>query len=491
MAQLFQFTTTLKFSPHALARAFGSSRRAHAHAVSGCYLDDPGGTLDAQGWVLQCACAARCHLELRRRDHAVRHATLDIEHCPRSVAELPQSALRRELERRLGRARLRARAHWQAERYESPRRDDDGKLTCTLRITRGRRAGNDALPDLVELIPQRGYARDSAGLLERPGAGIDLDALEVDDYYAIDEAAAMRVAMNLQPGDDAGPAVAAVLIREWATLREALPLATTVIEVESLHDFRVALRRTRSLARAFVDQLGEATNRAPYRALSALARTTSELRDIDVLCDDLSAARWPDVHEASATAKTFIARARAQRADAVRAALQTPSHVHLRREWLAMLVRRRRLAGTRRQSLKRAVDRAVRRTFARVRRDSARFAATPDVDSMHELRKQYKRLRYVIEPFAALYPGAALAELRDELKTLQDRLGRGCDRAAAARLLAGWCAGSHCGAALGRELKRLQTQLARIELDDLATPIARFDRQLRPRLLAELLAPRA
>jgi CHAD domain-containing protein len=491
MARLFQFTSTRNLAPHALARAFGISRRAHAHAASGCYLDDVNGTLDAQGWVLHCTCTARCRLELRRRDHAVRRAAVDVEQCPRSVAELPHSVLRRELERRLGRAQLRAHPRWHGDRYENTCRDDQGKLTCTLRITRRRRAGNDDLPDLIELIPQRGYARESAALLARPSAGIELHALEIDDYYAIDEAAALRAAMHVQPDDDAGPAVASILIREWVRMRDALPFATMVLEVEAVHDFRVALRRTRSLARAFFDQLGDTASPAPYRALVALARATSELRDIDVLRDDLGAARWPDVPEASAAVTTFIARARARSAEILRASLQTPSHLRLRRAWLAALVRRRQLPSRRRQPLKRTVDRAVRHAFARIRRDTARFAAERDVDSMHELRKHFKRLRYIIEPFTALYPGAPADELRDEIKALQDRLGRLCDRAAAARLLAQWRAGSQRDAALGRELKCLHAQLARIELAEIAPLIARFDRQIRPRLLAELLETRA
>jgi CHAD domain-containing protein len=56
-------------------------------------------------------------------------------------------------------------------------------------------------------------------------------------------------------------------------------------------------------------------------------------------------------------------------------------------------------------------------------------------EALHELRKQGKELRYLLEFFSSLYPGRVVKPMVSSLKGLQDVLGRFQDREVQAGLL--------------------------------------------------------
>jgi len=74
----------------------------------------------------------------------------------------------------------------------------------------------------------------------------------------------------------------------------------------------------------------------------------------------------------------------------------------------------------------------------RLRRLAAAGAAIEhlDPDALHAIRLRAKRMRYVAEVFAPLYPGKATRRFMRRLATLQNRLGRLNDAAVANALLA-------------------------------------------------------
>jgi CHAD domain-containing protein/CYTH domain-containing protein len=223
---------------------------------------------------------------------------------------------------------------------------------------------------------------------------------------------------------------------------------------EALHDFRVAIRRLRSTLRAWREVLDEGVSPRVLRRLRRLARATGESRDLEV-------------HLAWVAAQALTLRE-----------YQRPGLV-----WLQERLRRRQARAERR--LARALERRYAPADARLRRRLPVYRATLDprplsaagalaplilrlagelearlalVQSIadeakaHEVRIAAKRLRYLLEPFAAELEGAP--DIVAQLKVLQDVLGELHD----AHVFAGELAESLEGAAV-EQAKRVSREL--------------------------------
>jgi CHAD domain-containing protein/CYTH domain-containing protein len=198
-------------------------------------------------------------------------------------------------------------------------------------------------------------------------------------------------------------------------------------DVEALHDFRVALRRLRSVLRAYREPLANSIGAGTFRRLRDLARATGESRDLEVHL------AWLEAQRATLTPRLRIG------LDAIRARLaerKATADTRLERAiggtfpHLAHRVRRRLarydapvLAGPSHADPPFAAVMALgaRRKIEELRLalDAVRSAA--DEADSHRARIVAKRLRYLLDPVSSLVPGAA--ELSTKLSELQDQLG--------------------------------------------------------------------
>jgi CHAD domain-containing protein len=91
--------------------------------------------------------------------------------------------------------------------------------------------------------------------------------------------------------------------------------------------------------------------------------------------------------------------------------------------------------------IERVASRRIWRMYKKVRKDGR--AVTPDgpADAMHELRKDCKKLRYLIEFFRGLYPKDDVKDLIKALKALLDNLGAFQDLEVQADKLRGFARG--------------------------------------------------
>lgn len=320
---------------------------------------------------------------LRRRVHwrdalDKRIATLELDYCParRGVPEL--ALLRLRPVRGFERACQRRMTALRREGWLEPLADD---VTSALRAACGEPSTYRAKP-LVALRPEGSALRALGALFDAYG----------------------KVMWANEPG----------IVED--------------LDAEFLHDYRVALRSIRS----WLNDLGKVVDesvRAHYRAeLAALNRLTGRLRDLDVLIENLPAyldeVGGADPEYARAlSALVNAARAPAQR-EVVRH-LQGRRYRAFREGWHALALTLE--AGEHpgkwgRRRLRAVVTRAVRRRLARVLEFDWRRADTePAV--LHELRKECKKLRYLLEGFQALFDEATCRRAVRELKTLQTEMG--------------------------------------------------------------------
>ena len=326
----------------------------------------------------------------------------------------------------------------------------DGKTVARLGVSRPRLTGPGAQAQLAPRLAVsavRGYqaqARRAARLLAavsglRAEAGPPLaEALDTlgrrPGDYSNKVDAAITASM---PADQAA---ASILLRLLDTIDANLPGVLADTDTEFLHDLRVSVRRTRSGLKLFGDALtaldtGElAFFAAEFKWVGDLTTPTRDLDvhllDFDQTADGLAAAKPDDLEPFRA----YLQQRRRREFRALARGLRSARFTGLISRWRQRLTEIRdgggrstpRAGASRQAAGATAGLLAAERTrvaFTRVARRGAAITADSPAESLHDLRKRCKELRYALEFFAPVYDAAAQAPVVGELKRLQDCLG--------------------------------------------------------------------
>jgi len=198
------------------------------------------------------------------------------------------------------------------------------------------------------------------------------------------------------------------------------------IDTEFLHDFRVAVRRTRSLYSQVKDVFDPHIIRQAREDFSNLGKRTNLLRDIDVYLLNQSTYKslLPDsMHSAL---EYFFKRLVGERkTECVRFAryLQTKNYHKMIAKWESILAENN--AGQSAGAipiLEFASARILKRYQQVIKHGNRINDLTPD-NKLHRLRIEGKKLRYTLEFFSALFDSEIMADMIRHLKKLQDNLG--------------------------------------------------------------------
>lgn len=174
---------------------------------------------------------------------------------------------------------------------------------------------------------------------------------------------------------------------------------------EALHDLRVAIRRLRSLYRAFAPAICD-TNHSP-RALRRLFRRSNPVRDREVALALIARLNLPlpwleQAWQAQLAPQRAKLLALPEKLDALPRTTRC--------DWPDPDTTLGKLAA-------RQLKKPLRRFARQLKETSQRW----DDDAAHALRIRAKQLRYLLEPFTRQHRPCAHAV--SELKTLQDRIG--------------------------------------------------------------------
>ena len=206
-------------------------------------------------------------------------------------------------------------------------------------------------------------------------------------------------------------------------------------EPEYVHQARVALRRMRSALRAFrATSAGELEAQGPAD-LRWITRITGNARDLDVFATFTLPAllrAYGDTKPARGLETRLAARRHAAR-EAVREAMGSARYARLLlaiARWLAQPQPRAQA----KEKLSGFAARVVRKRHRELIEDAKGLECMQPAER-HRVRIRAKRLRYVVEGFAALFRRKPLAAYVAALSDLQDDLGRANDAAVAERLL--------------------------------------------------------
>ena len=322
--------------------------------------------------------------------------------------------------------------------------NEDGKTVARLvteRVTVTAPPGDTAADTTAELPPRlavaevRGYSgqarRATALLASVPGVSHASQGLFAAALTALGRhpaAYTSGVDAEITATMPAPVAVARLLLRLLDTMELNVPGVLRDIDTEFLHDFRVAVRRTRSAIKLLGEVLPADLAEHYKTEFKWLGDVTTPIRDLDVhllgfdaMTEQLVAASPADLEPLRA----FLARRRAREFRRLAAALRGPRFGAIVQDWRKALLEIRDVDGPRRRRPATAAlaltttGRAFRRIVAR---GNAITPASPP-ESLHDLRKRAKELRYLLEFFASLHDPVAYRKVVSDLKQLQDCLG--------------------------------------------------------------------
>jgi CHAD domain-containing protein len=288
----------------------------------------------------------------------------------------------------------------------------DTGAAVTLVTGRALRGYGKAALRLSERLDQMGFAALDAGL----------PVLSSDPLYV----AKPDIAMT---GEESAFQAANDIIKAYidvARLNE--PGIMADLDTEFLHDYRVALRKIRSVLSLFKGVYSEDQTLALKTAFSDLMAPTGRMRDLDVylLEKDHYFDLLPDqLHDGLTAMFDMFAKERNAQLAAMTERLQSDAYAQEVTALKKLFAKPRKLERGPNADLH-AHDYACALIWKRYRKVCKIASGIDDSthdDEVHELRIHCKKLRYLMEFFAPLFPKKDIKALIKPLKKLQDNLG--------------------------------------------------------------------
>ena len=380
-------------------------------------------------------------LRLCERDHDwigdVRHVLpMAAKHVPRFEWEFPEGGLRRELKRLLGIRSLTRVARLSIREQAVELLNETQKTVFRFDLTNffADRESREPFYRLCHFRPMRGYeaeATKAAEILRTIGAkeiGEGPLAMLLRERGTAPRRYTLRPKFDLAPDLSARETARRIIHRMLAIARENEAGIVDDIDTEFLHDYRICVRKIRSVLSLIKGIYPEEKTEELKAAFAQFCEVTNRLRDLDVYLlarkeytAMLPAAFRPALEEMF---QDFAKeRRRALRkvvahlgSPAYRAAIEAaedffagPSHLpetEVSQSPVGPLVARR-------------IDKSYKRI---VKIERSLGADTPD-EAIHQVRIQCKKLRYLVEFFSELLPADETEYIEKQLRRLQNCLG--------------------------------------------------------------------
>ena len=324
---------------------------------------------------------------------------------------------------------------------------------------------------LLCLQGMRGYDRELRACT-RALARLGLNALDSPFFLFLCQQAGIRpgaycakVRTQLQADMHAAAAVVRILRDLFHTMTANEHGMIQDIDSEFVHDFRVAVRRTRSALTTFKQVFAAHEAEAYKNRFRQLGKATNAIRDLDVylLTRDTYMRDLPaELRNGLGPFFTALKRLRARELRRVKNLLASQAYVELKQQWPAFLQEHNDFAekNSRAPILPLAQKTIWKRYRKIIKMGTAIRGDSPDAD-LHALRIECKKLRYLMEFTASLFAAKPITRLIKALKAFQDGLGLFNDYCVQKAFLLDFIAHNsglnpHTAAALGGLIVQLQ-----------------------------------
>ncbi len=299
--------------------------------------------------------------------------------------------------------------------------------------------GNKRRPALAAhlwLRPVKGYHKHARKLVKHFQAA-GLSEIKKEDFFfkALEYASkkpgsySAKVNIQLDPAMRSDQAAKVVLRFLLDVLRTNEAIFEKDLDTEVLHDFRVAIRRTRSALAQIKNVFPTRTTARFKKNFAYVGKLSNVLRDLDVylLNQDAYRAMLPAVlRDDIDPLFRHLHKKRANAFQQVVRGLKSKKYSNTMMDWEAFLKKPPPDSATASNAALPVIDLARRRIYKRYRRivkTGSKILTNTEDEMLHVLRIECKKLRYLLEFFASLFPRKKVKALIEQLKNLQDNLG--------------------------------------------------------------------
>ncbi len=365
--------------------------------------------------------------------------TIEINSLPVFIWDFPDGELKKHLAPIIKmRAFLKlAEVYSRSRPYRVLNRDE--KTVARLVVEDLRASGAKDAPTLgshLWLNPVKGYPKHSRILVQRlEAAGLTIHNKEEMFYTALafedKKPGSYCAKLNIQLDPDMRSDEAAKAILRF--LLDIIRINETKMEedldTEFVHDYRVAIRRTRSALGQIQSVFPAKTTDRFKKEFAFVGKLSNELRDLDVyLLNEadykamLPAALRDDIDPLF----DHLRKKRSKAFQKVISGLKSKKYEKILEDWEAFLNKPRQDDSAVSNAELPIIDLACERIFKKYRsvvKAGNLILENAEDEMLHVLRIHCKKLRYLMEFFSSLFPRKKINVLIEQLKKLQDNLG--------------------------------------------------------------------
>ncbi len=380
-------------------------------------------------------------LYLRSLDTGELFYSQKIDHMPKFAWDLPHTSLRKHLDSLLEMRALLPQAKISGKIHLLKALDKRRKTVARvhleeINVMAPEEEKSHVLGKIINVLPVRGYDKAAQHIIKIIEDELELEPTQ--DNFLLTTLNVLgrkpgtytsKLNLHLNPDMRADEATKIVLHRLLDTMEENEVGTREDIDSEFLHDFRVAVRRTRSA-------LGQIKGVIPQKILDRfrpefawLGQITGPTRDMDVYLlkfDDYQNSLPVSVQKDLEPLRSFLQEHQKIEQQTLAKAISSSRYRKLINGWRTFLE----TAAPKRSTLPNAVrpikevaNERIWRVYRRVLKEGGAITPETAAEHLHELRKTCKKLRYLMEFFQSLYPSNEIKALIKVLKILQDNLG--------------------------------------------------------------------
>jgi CHAD domain-containing protein len=200
------------------------------------------------------------------------------------------------------------------------------------------------------------------------------------------------------------------------------------VDSEFLHDFRIAIRRSRSLLTLLKKVLPSGKTNHFQSEFKWLGSLTGPVRDIDVYLlkrDEYRGMLPASLHAGLNLFFEELELRRVRELKVLRQNLNSSRYHELIESWRSYLgdTESDLFSGIRKKPCVPLADTLIRKRFAGFLRDGDKISDSSADSELHTLRIKGKKLRYLLEFFRSFYNDAEMERFLKQMKKLQDNLG--------------------------------------------------------------------
>jgi CHAD domain-containing protein len=287
----------------------------------------------------------------------------------------------------------------------------------------------------VHVFPMKGYEKTARTVCEVLQQKCNLVPVASDPLVTLLEAIKLRPRIESNkptvndPDQRADVAAKSIFLQLLKTMEQNEDGMRKDIDSEFLHDFRVAVRRTRSLLDQMNNVLPSPRIARFSREFAWLGKVTGPARDMDVYLlsfDSFKLLIPSEIRADLMPLYDFLGRHKITEQTRLIKALDSGHYRTLKNDWKSYLTapppKYTKLSHAEHPIIDVAAKKTWRVYRKAIKQGTAIRPGAP-ATSLHQLRKTCKKLRYLNEFFQNLYPKNKVRELINSLKVLQDNLG--------------------------------------------------------------------